>query len=43
MAARSLVHAPLSNTSVHVCVDIQGLFGARGPCTYRGLRNILAF
>ena len=31
MAARGLVHGPLGETSLHLCVDMQRLFAPEGP------------
>lgn len=41
MAARGLVHGPLSQASVHVCVDMQGLFGAAGPWNIPWAKHVL--
>ncbi|TPM30051.1 cysteine hydrolase [Mesorhizobium sp. B2-3-4] len=41
MAARGLVHGPLGKSAVHICVDMQGLFGTAGPWPVPWAKEVL--
>lgn len=41
MAARGLVHGPLGDTCLHLCVDMQRLFGAGSPWAVPWLNKVL--
>ena len=41
MASRGLIHGPLGENSLHICVDMQGLFAPGGPWAVPWLENVL--